>query len=196
MWIQPSSAVTPLKVEMKIRSPEVSDRELAEALLLYGEEEAFRELYGRHTPRLFQFVLRMLGGVEIDAEDVVQETWIRATQRLGEFRWESSFSTWLTGIGLNLCRDLWRKRNGRELDWDTVHEPLAPNSQNEERVDLERAIGSLPSGYRAVLILHDVEGCTHEQIGQRLGIAAGTSKSQLSCARKAVRELLNPEGNL
>jgi len=181
---------------MRIRSPEVSDRELAEAVQLYGDEKAFRELYRRHTPRLFQFVLRMLGGVEIDAEDVVQETWIRATQRLDQFRWESSLSTWLTGIGLNLCRDTWRKRNGRELDWEIVHEPLVPSSLIEERVDLDRAIGSLPSGYRAVLILHDVEGCTHEQIGQRLGIAVGTSKSQLSCARKAMRELLTPEGTL
>jgi len=181
---------------MRILSPEVSDRELAEALQLHGDERAFRELYRRHTPRLYQFVLRMLGGVEIDAEDVVQEAWIRATQRLGEFRWESSFSTWLTGIGLNLCRDLWRKRNGRELDWEMVQEPMASSSLNEERVDLERAIGLLPGGYRAVLILHDVEGCTHQQIGQRLGIAVGTSKSQLSCARKAMRELLTPEGSL
>jgi RNA polymerase sigma-70 factor (ECF subfamily) len=181
---------------MRIRSPEVSDRELAEALLLNGDEKAFRELYRRHTPRLFQFVLRLLGGVEIDAEDVVQEAWLRATQRLGEFRWESSFYTWLTGIGLNLCRDLWRKRNGRELDWEMVQEPTASTSLNEERVDLERAIEVLPSGYRAVLILHDVEGCTHEQIGRRLGIAVGTSKRQLSCARKAMRELLTPEGSL
>jgi len=177
-------------------SPGVSDRELAEALLLHGDEKAFRNLYRRHTPRLFQFVLRLLGGVEIDAEDVVQDTWIRATQRLGEFRWESSFSTWLTGIGLNLCRDLWRKRNGRELDWEMAREPAASSSLYEERVDLERAIGVLPSGYRAVLILHDVEGCTHEQIGQRLGIAVGTSKSQLSCARKAMRELLTSEESL
>ncbi len=181
---------------MRPSARELSDRELAEALQLHGDEKAFRELYRRHTPRLFQFVLRMLGGVEIDAEDVVQETWIRATQRLGEFRWESRFSTWLTGIGLNLCRDLWRKRNGRELDWEMVHEPSVPSLLSEERIDIDRAIGSLPRGYRAVLILHDVEGCTHEQIGQRLGIAAGTSKSQLSCARKAMRELLNPEGSM
>ncbi len=179
-----------------MRTSEVTDRELAEGLSSQGDEKAFRELYRRHTPRLFQFVLRMLGGVEIDAEDVVQETWIRATQRLGDFRWNSSFSTWLTGIGLNLCRDLWRKRNGRELDWEMVQEPTALSTLSEERVDLERAMGVLPSGYRAVLILHDIEGCTHEQIGQRLGIAVGTSKSQLSCARKAMRELLNPGGSL
>jgi len=181
---------------MRLDAQEESDRELAEALQLSGDEKAFRELYRRHTPRLYQFVLRLLGGVEIDAEDIVQEAWIRAAQRLGEFRWESSFSTWLTGIGLNLCRDLWRKRNGRELDWEMAEEPTASSPLNEERVDLERAIGLLPNGYRAVLILHDVEGCTHQQIGQRLGIAVGTSKSQLSCARKAMRELLNPEGSL
>lgn len=169
---------------------EVPDRELADKLLRLGDERAFRELYRRHTPRLFQLVLRLLGGAELDAEDVVQETWVRATERSGQFRWESSFSTWLTGIGLNLCRDLWRKRNGRELDWDLAKEPPAPSPQHDDRIDLERAMGSLPSGYRTVLILHDLEGCTHEEIGRRLGIAAGTSKSQLSSARRAMRALL------
>jgi RNA polymerase sigma-70 factor (ECF subfamily) len=170
-----------------------TDRQLAEALQQDGDERAFRELYRRHTPRLYQFVLRLLGGVEIDAEDMVQETWIRATSRLGEFRWESSFATWLSGIGLNMCRDLWRKRNGRELDWDiSVELAIAPSS-HDDRIDLERAISLLPIGYRTVLILHDVEGCTHEQICQQLGIAVGTSKSQLSSARRAVRARLNPK---
>ncbi|HEY0154034.1 MAG TPA: sigma factor, partial [Longimicrobium sp.] len=78
--------------------PASPDRELADALLLRRDEAAFRALYRRHTPRLFQVVLRVLGGAEQDAEDVVQETWIRATERLAEFRWEAAFATWLTGI--------------------------------------------------------------------------------------------------
>ncbi len=172
---------------------EVPDRGLAEALLERGDEKAFRELYRRHTPRLFQFVLRLLSGAEVDAEDVVQETWLRAAQYLDRFRWESSLSTWLSGIGLNVCRDLWRKRNGRDLEWNGSAEPPVLAPRTDERIDLERAITLLPVGYRTVLILHDLEGFTHDEIGEQLGIAAGTSKSQLSCARRAVRAMLNPE---
>lgn len=95
---------------MRAETPAVSDHALAQALLLRGDERAFRELYGRHTPRLFQFVLRIVGGAEHDAEDVVQETWIRATEALPTFRWEAAFGTWLTGIGLNVARGLLRKQ--------------------------------------------------------------------------------------
>ena len=175
------------------RAREVPDRQLADAVLLAGDERAVRQLYRRHTPRLFQFVLRLLGGVEGDAEDLVQETWVRAVECLDGFRWESSLSTWLCGIGLNLCRDLWRRRNGRELEWEPSRDLPAAEVPSEARIDLERALALLPSGYRTVLILHDLEGCTHDEIGARLGIAAGTSKSQLSHARRAVRALLDPE---
>jgi RNA polymerase sigma-70 factor (ECF subfamily) len=178
---------------MRGTTNEVPDRELAESLMHEGDEAAFRELYRRHTPRLFQFALRLLGGSELDAEDVVQETWIRAVERLDTFRWESKLPTWLSGIAMNQCRDLWRKRNGREVDFEAAPETPVKAGPHDERIDLERAIEMLPVGYRTVLLLHDLEGCTHDDIGRRLGIAAGTSKSQLSCARKAVRALLNPE---
>jgi RNA polymerase sigma-70 factor (ECF subfamily) len=175
---------------MKRRLAETTDRDLANALLRDGDEDAFRELYARHTGRLYQFVLRMLAGAEVEAEDVVQETWLRAVERLDGFRWESQLSTWLTGIGINLCRDRLRKR-GREVDAKegTVTPVVAP-AVHEERIDLERAIALLPAGYREVLILHDVEGFTHGEIGERLGIAEGTSKSQLFFARRTMRRLL------
>ncbi|HEU0055066.1 MAG TPA: RNA polymerase sigma factor [Longimicrobium sp.] len=170
-----------------------TDQALAEAVLLSGDERAFRELYGRHTPRLFQFVLRVMGGAEHDAEDVVQETWIRATEKLGQFRWEAAFGTWLTGIGLNVARGLLRRR-GRwvELDGGAVDEPWRPPPADGERIDLERAIALLPTGYRTVLVLHDVEGYKHDEIGDLLGISPGTSKSQLFNARRAIRQLLEP----
>ena len=168
-----------------------TDRSLAEALLQQGDERAFRELYGRHTPRLFQFVLRVMGE-EHDAEDVVQETWIRATEKLGEFRWEAAFGTWLTGIGLNVARGVLRKR-GRWVELDGAAEPWRPPASDAERIDLERALALLPAGYRTVLLLHDLEGYKHEEIGRMLGIAAGTSKSQLFNARRALRQLLEPE---
>jgi RNA polymerase sigma-70 factor (ECF subfamily) len=168
------------------------DRELADALLQRRDEKAFRELYRRHTPRLFQVVLRVLGGDEQDAEDVVQETWIRATERLADFRWEAAFATWLTGIGLNVARGLLRRRGRWEADPESVPEPWRAPPALGERIDLERALELLPAGYRAVLVLHDVEGYTHEEIAAMLGVVPGTSKSQLSCARRAMRSLLEP----
>ncbi|HEY0154459.1 MAG TPA: RNA polymerase sigma factor [Longimicrobium sp.] len=176
---------------MRTETAPAADRALADALLLDGDERAFRELYQRHTPRLFQVVLRVVGGAEHDAEDVVQETWIRATEKLGTFRWEAAFGTWLTGIGLNVARQLLRRR-GRWVDLDDVPEPWRPPPHDGERIDLERAIALLPPGYRAVLVLHDVEGYRHEEIGEMLGVSAGTSKSQLFNARRSLRQALEP----
>ena len=179
----------------------VSDRDLAEAILRAGAERAFRELYRRHTPRLFQLARRLLGGDVHAAEDAVQETWIRAIGGLGSFRWESLFSSWLLGIGIHVCHDTLRKRRGdREDPWDdTAQHPSpdwAPGERIGERVDLERAITLLPDGYRTVLVLHDVEGMAHEAIAARLDISVGTSKSQLHRARRALRVQLEPSGEI
>lgn len=173
-------------------SSPADDRALAEAVQLRGEERAFRELYRRHSPALYQVTLRMLGYAQADAEDVVQDTWIRAVSRLDGFRWESSFRTWLIGIGLNLSREVLRRRARRsttELTEAVTPSVLPPRLG--DRVDLERAIAELPDGSRAVLVLHDIEGFTHEEIGRQLGIAAGTSKSQLFQARRALRAKLS-----
>jgi len=171
--------------------PSADDRSLADAVAGTGDERAFRELYQRHTPALYQLVLRMLGGVAADAEDVVQETWIRAVRQLSKFRWESSLRTWITAIGLNLARETLRKRaRSRTQELDEHVELSARPVRDAERIDLERAIAKLPNGYRAVLVLHDIEGFTHEEIGRQLQIAVGTSKSQLFDARRAVRSLL------
>ena len=176
---------------MRTETAPATDQALAEALLQRGDERAFRDLYARHTPRLFQLVLRVVGGAEHDAEDVVQETWIRATEKLGSFRWEAAFGTWLTGIGLNVARGLLRKR-GRWVEMDDAPEPWRPPPNDGDRIDLERAIALLPAGYRTVLVLHDVEGYRHEEIGEMLGIAPGTSKSQLFNARRSLRQALEP----
>lgn len=169
------------------------DRSLADAVAGAGDERAFRELYRRHAPALYQLVLRMLGGDTADAEDVVQETWIRAVRQLSKFRWESSLRTWLSAIGLNLARETLRKRaRVRAEEFDERLGLAARPVRDGERIDLERAIARLPNGYRAVLVLHDVEGFTHEEISRQLQIAVGTSKSQLFDARRAVRSLLQP----
>ncbi len=173
--------------------PASPDRALAEQVLA-GDEGAFRQLYRRHTPRLLQLALRLLGGAEADAEDVVQDTWIKAVEKLDTFRWESAFGTWLHAIALNVSREAVRKRGRRqETPFPEQMEPAAPAPfERVEVMDLERAIAQLPDGYRTVLVLHDVEGFTHEEIAEQLGIAAGTTKSQLFWARRAVRAQLAP----
>ncbi|HEX6066259.1 MAG TPA: sigma-70 family RNA polymerase sigma factor [Longimicrobiales bacterium] len=172
--------------------PTLTDRELVEAVVVNGDELAFRELYRRHTPRLYQLILR-LAGSEHDAEDLVQEAWIRATEAAANFRWESGFATWLTGIAINRFKELLRKRNRwPALGLEQVAEPESRPERVGERIDLERALSLLPIGYRTILVLHDVEGFRHEEIAEQLGIAAGTSKSQLFHARRYVRALLEP----
>jgi RNA polymerase sigma-70 factor (ECF subfamily) len=128
----------------------------------------------------------------MDAEDAVQETWIRAVREMGHFRWEAALSTWLVAIAGNVARDQLRKvRRRDERELTAGDEPPAPPPTGDG-IDLERAIALLPEGYRTVLVLHDVEGLTHEEIGEVLGIAPGTSKSQLFGARRSMRALLNP----
>jgi RNA polymerase sigma-70 factor, ECF subfamily len=116
----------------------------------------------------------------------VQDTWLRATARLHEFRGEASLRTWLAGFTINCCRERWRRRDPETPDPDAPArpEPLA------DRLDLERAIAALPDGHREVFVLHDLEGFTHEEIAARLGIVPGTSKSQLSRARASLRTLM------
>jgi RNA polymerase sigma-70 factor (ECF subfamily) len=169
------------------------DRELVTRFLAARSETAFRRLYRRHTPRLYQTVLRLVGGSGAEAEDVVQEVWLRAADRLEGFRWVSSLSTWLTGIAVNVCRETRRSRP-REVEAAAEHEPAAGSLDppGSGALDLERALAALPDGYRRVVILHDVEGYTHEETARLLGIEAGTSKSQLHQARWALRRLLEP----
>lgn len=170
---------------------DATDRELAAAVLDEGDEGAFRALYRRHTPRLLAFVHRVLGRDEAEAEDVVQETWIRACEGLDRFRWDARFSTWLLGIGLNAARER-QGKNARTttIELERLPEAPGPARDGENRMDLERSIRALPDGYRTVLLLHDLEGMKHGEIARRLGISAGTSKSQLFNARRLLRSML------
>jgi len=172
----------------------VADRVLAEQVWRDRDEAAFRTRYRRHTPALYQYVLRLLGGNEYEAEDVLQETWIRGVDRLADFRWEASLRSWLSGIALNLCRGLFRRKDRAWVTLQVQDEPVVEAPHELELMDLEVAIAALPDGYRTVLVLHDVEGFTHEEIGARLEISANTSKSQLSRARRAVRIALAEHG--
>lgn len=172
-----------------------TDSALVAAVLEHGDEAAFRALYRRYTPRLYLMVLRMLGGRVHDAEDVIQDTWLHAVSGLAEFRWEARFSTWLTGIGLNVIRSRHRWRASHlETPFEEEHIELGssvPAWTLEGRIDLERAIELLPDGCREVLVLHDIEGWTHEEVSRLLEISEGTSKSQLHRARKRMRTLMS-----
>lgn len=166
------------------RSADVRD---VHAICVRRDESAFRSLYRRHTPALYAFACRLMGGDSADVEDVLQDAWLRASRALGDFSWRSSLRTWLSSIVLNCCRERWRARG------ELLTEAPEPAVHHDPglRVDIEAALAALPPGYRAVLVLHDVEGFTHEEIAERLGIASGTSKSQLFHARRAVRARLS-----
>lgn len=151
-----------------------------------GDEAAFREVYRLYTPRLLASVSRLLGPRRAEAEDVVQETWLRAVRGLRTFRGESSFSTWLIGIGIRCALEALRRDRPQTHD----DEPSSASATPDAAIDLERGLRALADGYRAVLLLHDVEGCTHAEIASLLGIEPGTSKSQLFHARRALRERL------
>ena len=168
-----------------------SEHQLIAAVARHGDEAAFRRLYRRHTPRLLMVVRRVLAAGGQDAEDVVQETWICAVERLADFRGEAAFATWLTGIGLNVARNHLRRHNRRRtVDLADIAEPTLVERSDDDAIDLERAIALLPDGYRAVLVLHDVEGWPHHEIAAALGVATGTCKSQLFAARRWLRSYL------
>lgn len=158
-----------------------------------GDEGAMHALYNRYAPRVYA-VVRRIAGEDGLADDWAQEAWVRAFRALPGFRGDAAFSTWLHRVAVNSALQGKRKRgrhDGREEPLPAVL-PGPEHSRDSTvlRISLERAMERLPDGMRRVLVLHDVEGFTHEEIGEMLGIAAGTSKSQLSKARAKMRVLL------
>lgn len=160
-----------------------------------GDGRAVRALYDRYAPRVYAVVRRIAGDDDL-AQDYAQEAWIRALRALPTFRGDARFSTWLHRIAVNSALQAMRKartRTKREGQPPDVI-PVAPDVGDvllERR--LQVALDCLPDGMRKVLILHDVEGYTHEEIGEALGVTAGTSKSQLFKARAKMREHLRSD---
>jgi RNA polymerase sigma-70 factor (ECF subfamily) len=171
------------------KAASADERALAEKFWRHGDESAFRALYRRQTPLLYRVAYRMVANAD-RAADIVQDTWLRAAQGLPSFRWQSSLSTWLVGIVVNRSREEIRRTTKEAPAQEEIPEPPARNSDPWQRRDLERAVAQLPEGYREILLLHDVEGYTHEEIAQALEIEASTSRSQLARARSAVRASL------
>ena len=157
-----------------------------------GDGRAVKALYDRYGPRVYAVVRRIAGDDEL-ARDYAQEAWIRAIRALPTFRGDARFSTWLHRIAVNAALQASRRVETRRKYEGPIPDqvPIAAASGDvllEQR--LEAALDRLPVGMRQVLILHDVEGYTHEEIGESMGVTAGTSKSQLFKARAKMRELL------
>jgi RNA polymerase sigma-70 factor (ECF subfamily) len=157
-----------------------------------GEVGAFEQLYRAHIGRVFA-ICRRLAGEETLAEELAQEAFVSAWRHLGTYRPGTSFGAWLSRIAVNTCLSDRRSRGRREGHEASPpeREPAAPAERSPELgLDLERAVDRLPGAARAVFVLHDVEGWRHDEIAARLGVTAGTSKSQLHRARGLLREAL------
>ena len=157
-----------------------------------GDAEAFGRIYRRHLARVHTLARRMLGPEE--ADDATQDVFIRAWERLGSFRGESAFGTWLHRLAVNVVlgrRGSAAIRHGKVHEGgDAVLELAARPREPGQALDFERAMERLPAGQREIFVLHDVEGYKHEEIAEMLGISAGTSKSQLHRVRITLRRYL------
>ncbi|HEY4612056.1 MAG TPA: RNA polymerase sigma factor, partial [Bacteroidota bacterium] len=154
-----------------------AERTLVNDFLAARDARSFHKLYGYVTPYLYQLVYRLVGRNDNNAQDILQDVWIRAVERLPEFRWESSVRTWIAGIAVNRCRELFKQRAKAPLAILDDDGAIAGGASTPHalRLDLDDAIARLPDGFRTVLVLHDVEGFTHEEVGALLGIETGTS---------------------
>ena len=174
-----------------------SDHALARAAG-QGNMKAFEELYERHNRRVYSLCLRMTQNVA-EAEDLTQEAFIQLFRKIGSFRGDSAFTTWLHRLTVNQVLMHFRKASvKRERVTEEGETPIqiVRGTENPkampvvDRIALDKAIGQLPNGYRTVFVLHDVEGHEHESIAKMLGISVGTSKSQLHKARMKLRGIL------
>jgi len=159
-----------------------------------GDREAVGVLYERHAARVYAIVRRLSGDDE-QAADWAQEAWLRVFRALPTFRGDAQFTTWLHRIAVNAALQGQRanqRLRSRFEDYERVPEMSGRSDSPMIRISVERAIDRLPAGMRRVLVLHDIEGYTHEEIGELLGVNAGTCKSQLFKARAKLREILDP----
>jgi len=183
----PSNRVTVNRAD--VESPDLVARCQA------GDVDAFAELYARHSARIFSLAARMAGSPET-GEDLLQEIFLQAYRKIGGFKGDAAVGTWLYRLALNHCLDFVRSRQAKmdkatdAIDGEDRSEVAARRESPVERLDLERAIRQLPEGCREVFVLHDVEGYEHKEIAAMLGIAEGTSKSQVFKARMKLRALL------
>ncbi len=190
----------PQRVEVDAKTSQLtSDQDLARRVA-EGDLGAFEMLYNRHSRRVYSLCLRMTSN-QAEAEDLTQEVFIQLYRRISSYRGEAAFTTWLHRLTVNQVLMRFRKRNVRfeatteDGELPVVAEHDIPKSMPiVDQIALDRAVSQLPTGYRTVFILHDVEGYEHEEVARMLGITVGTSKSQLHKARLKLRKILTSKG--
>lgn len=179
-----------------------SDYDLAQAASK-GDMFAFEEIYQRHHRRVYAICLRMLQNAA-EAEDLTQDVFIQLYRKIGSFRGDSAFTTWLHRLTVNQVLMHFRKRNVKfEKTTEEGETPvqIVGGTENPrkmpivDKIALENAIEQLPDGYKNVFVLHDIEGYEHEEVARILGCSVGTSKSQLHKARLKLRKLLQKKAN-
>lgn len=190
-------AVFELPAETEAVKADAADFDLTR-LAASGNIAAFELLYERYHRRTFSLCLRMTSSAT-EAEDLTQEVFIQLFRKIGSFRGESAFSTWLHRLTVNQVLMHFRRRsikNEKTSEDGEVPEQIVPGTENQarmpvlDRIALTRAVNQLPPGYKSVFMLHDVEGYEHEEVARLLKISVGTSKSQLHKARLKLRGLL------
>lgn len=167
------------------------------ALAATGDRRAFERIYRTHLDRVFSVCVRMVGD-RGRAEELTQDVFVRAWEKLGTFRGDAAFSTWLHRLAVNVVLNDREAEGRRRKRQDDGIEDMDTINASEVRalpvpglsIDLERAIATLPPGARKVFVLHDVEGYTHEEIGEMMGVTAGGCKAQLHRARMLLRRML------
>ena len=176
-----------------VAAPSSEDAELV-ARIRSGDRLAMREMYARYRRRVFAITAR-IAGVQ-DAEELSQEVFLKAFRALDGFRGDAQLGTWIYRLAVNAALShVTRSKGKRSVSDDALADLPAPatiEGDPRARARLEAALERLPPGYRAVIVLHDVEGIEHEEIARTLGCSTGTSKSQLHKARAKMRELLGP----
>ena len=182
-------------------SPSSLDSEIL-SLAQAGDHHAFAKLYSLHKRRIYSLCLRMVGNMA-EAEDLTQEAFLQLHRKIGTFRGDSAFSTWLHRMAINVVLMRLRKKGLSLISLDEAMEPApeerpgrsfgAPDltlTGSIDRLALERAVANLPAGYRLIFVLHDIEGYEHNEIAAMLDCSIGNSKSQLHKARLKLRDAL------
>jgi RNA polymerase sigma-70 factor, ECF subfamily len=192
---------------LEVRTREGTGGDLTEAdairLAQQGDREAFEFLYRMHSRRVYALCLRMTGN-SVEAQDLAQDAFLQLFRKIHSFRGESSFSTWLHRLTVNVVLMRFRKKHHAEVSVDETFssddEAAAPKLEISgpdlrirgtiDRLLIQRAMDCLPDGYKLMFVLHDIQGYGHEEIAEILGCSVGNSKSQLHKARMRMRELL------
>lgn len=166
-----------------------------------GDVTGYESLYHLHRRRVYSLCLRFTGNVS-DAEDLAQEVFLQVYRKISTFRGDAKFGSWLHRVAVNLALMRFRRRRPREISLNTpqtlkpgspqlpVRDQFSARSFLVERVALTRALDNLTRARRSVVLLHDVDGFTHSEVAERLGVATGTSKSQLHKAHVELRGIL------